>query len=176
MARLKRDAYFLNIAQAVSKRSKDQSTKLVVVIVDTDDLIRSTGYNCFPRGLDDEEHPERQERPEKYKWFSHAERNAITNAARVGVSTLGCTMYIESIPCVDCANAIIQAGIDTIIIEEVGAVDKWVSRKEWVDSIYTGLLMLTESGVAVYEKDQGKEVNKDLIGRIEEIRKTDESC
>ena len=54
---------------------------------------------------------ERQERPEKYYWFEHAERNSIYNAARIGVSTKGSKMYMTcGVPCADCARAIINAG------------------------------------------------------------------
>ena len=38
---------------------------------------------------------DRQKKPEKYFWFEHAERNAIYNAARIGVSTKGCTIYLK---------------------------------------------------------------------------------
>lgn len=43
------------------------------------------GYNSFPRGINDNV-PDRQVRPFKYKWFAHAEENAINNAALIGVS------------------------------------------------------------------------------------------
>jgi dCMP deaminase len=68
--------YFLNIAEAVKEKSKDQRTKIGAVIVGKDNEIVSTGYNSFPRGIDDDVE-ERQQRPEKYFWFEHAERNAI---------------------------------------------------------------------------------------------------
>jgi dCMP deaminase len=51
---------------------------------------------------------------EKFFWFEHAERNAIYNAARVGIAVAGCTIYINRFPCSDCARAIIQSGIETI--------------------------------------------------------------
>jgi len=110
------DQYFLDIANVVKTKSKDIHTQIGVVIVNEDHTIISTGYNSFPRGINDNV-PERQERPEKYFWFEHAERNAIYNAARTGVSTLGCTMYMtcgES--CTDCARAIINAGITTVVL------------------------------------------------------------
>ena len=75
--------YFLGLAEQVKLKSKDQSTQIGAVIVGEDNEVLSTGYNSFPRGMDDSKQ-ERQERPEKYFWFEHAERNAIYNAARVG--------------------------------------------------------------------------------------------
>ena len=65
--------YFINIAHQVKLKSKDQKTQIGVVIVGKDNEIVSTGYNSFPRGLNDEVQL-RQERPEKYYWFEHAER------------------------------------------------------------------------------------------------------
>jgi dCMP deaminase len=75
----------------------------------------SWGYNGFPRGADDDK-AERHERPLKYTWTEHAERNAIYNAARVGARLLGSSMYVTMAPCVDCARAIIQAGIKKLYL------------------------------------------------------------
>ena len=78
--------YFRNLAHQVKLKSKDESTQIGAIIVGKDKEIVSTGYNSFPRGLTDDI-KSRQERPEKYYWFEHAERNAIYNAAIIGVST-----------------------------------------------------------------------------------------
>ena len=74
--------YFLNIAEAVKLKSKDQRTQIGAVIVGQDKEIVSTGFNSFPRGINDFVE-ERQQRPEKYFWMEHAERNALYNAARI---------------------------------------------------------------------------------------------
>ena len=71
--------YFYNIANEVKNKSKDKRTQIGAVIVGKNKEIVSTGYNSFPRGINDWDE-ERQERPEKYYWFEHAERNAIYNA------------------------------------------------------------------------------------------------
>lgn len=108
--------YFKNLTNQVKLKSKDINTQIGVVIVGEDNEIISTGYNSFARGMNDDI-PERQERPEKYYWMEHAERNSIYNAARIGVSTKGCEMYLScDIPCTDCARAIIQSGIKKIYI------------------------------------------------------------
>jgi dCMP deaminase len=109
------DQYYLDICKAVAARSKDQHTQLGCVIVGPAHEIRSTGYNSFPRGIRDDV-PERLERPTKYLWIEHAERNAICNAARAGTATAGCTLYVELMPCMDCARAIVQAGITHVVI------------------------------------------------------------
>jgi len=111
------DEYFINIAEQVKLKSKDNNTKIGVVLVGKNNEIVSTGYNSFPRGINDDV-LERQEKPEKYFWFEHAERNCIYNAARIGVSTLGTTMYMTcGISCADCARAIISAGRENCTTE-----------------------------------------------------------
>ena len=137
--------YFYNIAEEVKKKSKDKNTQIGAVIVGKDKEIVSTGYNSFPRGIDDER-ADRQEKPEKYFWFEHAERNAIYNAARIGVSTKGCTMYLTcGIPCADCARGIINAGISKIyVMEGAGA-----QSQKWLDSGERSRKMFKEAGVQI---------------------------
>ena len=113
---MKWDDYFMTMVYLVAMRSKDESTHVGAVIVGPNKEIRSTGYNSFPMGINDDV-PERQERPEKYFWFSHAERNAVYLAARVGIPVEGCTMYTNGIPCTDCAFAVIQAGITEVVVD-----------------------------------------------------------
>jgi dCMP deaminase len=109
-------AYYLAVCRSVALRSKDPSTQIGCVIVGPAHEIRSTGYNSFPRGIKDTA-PARLERPEKYLWIEHAERNAIYNAARAGTALQGCTIYVEVTPCMDCARAIVQAGIAQVIVD-----------------------------------------------------------
>jgi dCMP deaminase len=138
--------YFRNIAHQVKLKSKDEKTQIGAVIVGEDNEIVSTGYNSFPRGIIDDI-SERQERPEKYFWFEHAERNAIYNAARIGVSTKGTTMYLTcGIPCADCCRGIINAGITTIVCE-VG--DAGAKGPKWEESGKRSLQMFNEAGVKI---------------------------
>jgi dCMP deaminase len=109
------DEYYLDICKVVAARSKDPHTQIGCVIAGPAHEIRSTGYNSLPRGIRDDV-PERLERPTKYLWMEHAERNAIYNAARCGTPLEGCTLYVEIMPCMDCARAIVQAGIREVII------------------------------------------------------------
>jgi dCMP deaminase len=107
--------YYLAICRAVAARSKDPHTQLGCVIAGPAHEIRSTGYNSLPRGIRDDV-PERLERPTKYLWMEHAERNAIYNAARCGTPLEGCTLYVEIMPCMDCGRALVQAGIREVVI------------------------------------------------------------
>ena len=109
------DEYYLNICNVVAARSKDPNTQVGCVIAGPAHEIRSTGYNSLPRGIRDDV-PERLMRPTKYLWMEHAERNAIFNAARCGTPLEGCTIYIVLMPCMDCARAIVQAGIREVVI------------------------------------------------------------
>jgi len=109
------DEYYLDICKAVAARSKDPNTQVGCVIAGPAHEIRSTGYNYLPRGIRDDT-PERLERPTKYLWMEHAERNAIYNAARCGTPLEGCTLYVEIMPCMDCARALVQAGIREVVI------------------------------------------------------------
>ena len=110
------DNYFLEICRVVAARSKDPATKIGCVIVGPAHEIRSTGYNSLPRSIRDDV-PERLERPTKYLWMEHAERNAIYNAARCGTPLEGCTLFAGLMPCMDCARAIVQAGIREVVLD-----------------------------------------------------------
>lgn len=139
--------YFINIANSVKQKSKDEKTKIGAIIIGKEKEIVSTGYNSFPRGIRDNEE-ERQQRPEKYYWFSHAETNAIINAARIGVSTKGTTMVMTcGVPCADCARNIINAGISEIY---VNGEDPLVTRKKWDESTNRSMRMFQEANVDVH--------------------------
>jgi dCMP deaminase len=104
------DSRWMDMARLVASWSKDRSRKCGAVIVDSRNVLVSLGWNGFPRGVDDTVDA-RHERPAKYHWTEHAERNAIYNAAANGHPTKGCTIYLPWYPCADCARAIIQSGI-----------------------------------------------------------------
>lgn len=106
--------YFLQLAELIASRSKDPNTKVGCVITGPDKEIRATGYNGLPRRVGDR--PERMERPAKYLWTSHAEENAVAQAAFVGVPLKGCTAFVTHHPCSRCARMLIQAGITCVQI------------------------------------------------------------
>lgn len=138
--------YFLNIAEQVKLKSKDRHTQIGAVIVGLDNEVLSTGYNSFPRGLDDSRE-ERQERPEKYFYFEHAERNAIYNAARVGTRLKDSIIYLTSgLPCTDCARGIINSGIKKVYCKEVCTTH---NKEKWEEEQSKSLIMLKECGVEV---------------------------
>jgi dCMP deaminase len=138
--------YFLNIAEQVKLKSKDQSTQIGAVIVGVDNEVLSTGYNSFPRGLADDVES-RQERPEKYFWFEHAERNAIYNAARVGTPLKGSSIYLTSgLPCMDCARGIVNSGIKKVYCKRICTT---TNKEKWEESQKRSRELLIECGIEV---------------------------
>ena len=85
------------IAEEFASWSKDRSTQVGCVIVGDSNQILSGGYNGFPRGVVDDI-DSRHERPAKYLWTEHAERNAIYNAARHGIRLESASLYNTLVP------------------------------------------------------------------------------
>jgi len=107
------DLRFIDLARHIAGWSKDPSTQVGCVVVGPDREIRSTGFNGFPRGIDDS--IERlSDREKKYPLICHAEENAIMHAARIGVSLKDCSAYVTWPPCTRCARSLIQAGVRRI--------------------------------------------------------------
>lgn len=102
--------FFLGMAEYVSKKSKDPSTKVGCVITDSRHRAVSVGYNGFPKGIEDNDRL--NDRELKYKMIIHAEQNAMLFAER---SLEGCYLYVWPFqPCSNCASLIIQAGIKKV--------------------------------------------------------------
>ena len=112
------DEYFMGVAQLSGMRSKDPSTQVGACIVSSDNKILSMGYNGFPNGCSDEEFPWEKDGDEldtKYPFVTHSELNAILNYR--GGSLDGTKLYVTLFPCNECAKAIIQAGIKTVVYD-----------------------------------------------------------
>jgi len=139
------EEYFLSLAEAVAQKSKDPSRKVGCVITSSDHSVRSTGFNGFPRGIDETDR-ERWYRPQKYQYVVHAEENAIINAAREGISLYGCTATIQSPPCTKCAKALIQAGIVKIIVP---CVHSFKGDERWEEDMHFAQGLLKEAHVEV---------------------------
>ncbi len=137
------DEYLYSIAEVVAKKSKDQNTKVGCVVVGPNNEIRTTGYNNFPRKINDNV-PARHERPEKLNWIIHAECNAIVNAARVGTPLDGCRLYTTLFPCCTCSMSIIQAGI-----VEITSPRPNLDNERWGDLFKRSLVMFNEAGIKI---------------------------
>lgn len=153
------DEKHLSLSREVASWSKDRSTKVGAVIVGPDNEIVSVGYNGFPRGVDDDIE-ERHQRPDKYKWTEHAERNAIYNFARRFLK--GCKIFLPWVPCSDCARGIIQCGISEVVTDNIDIPDRW--KEDFKISIK----MLEEAGVGI------RLVNSEKKLTLEDIFKENE--
>ena len=134
----------MDLAESIAEWSKDRSTKVGCVIIDDKRTILATGYNGFPRGINDDVE-DRHDRPDKYQWTEHAERNALYSAARNGIALEGSTMYVPWLPCADCMRGIIQCGINTLIVKRLSYDDP--KNKRWAESHSFSLQLVEESEV-----------------------------
>ena len=120
------DEYFMEVAKLTATRSTCLRRQVGAVIV-KDRHIIATGYNGAPRGLslcDERGGCLRQElgvpsgqRHELCRAL-HAEQNAIIQAATLGQSIEGGTIYITHQPCAICSKMIINSGINRIVVNE----------------------------------------------------------
>ena len=140
------DKRFVELAETVGLWSKDRDSKVGCVVAGPANEIRTTGFNGFPRGVRDGIGL-RHERPAKYLYTEHAERNAIYNAARVGIPLKDCTLYWNFEPrscCCDCARAIIQSGIKKVVGPDVQFPSK---GKDWEEHFMITEQMFKEAGI-----------------------------
>lgn len=111
------DEYFMGVAKLAALRSKDPNTQVGACIVDSNNVILSTGYNGFPIGCSDDDFPwirsAAREEDTKYPYVVHAELNAILNAG--GKDLRGSRIYVALFPCNECAKSIIQSGISEVV-------------------------------------------------------------
>ena len=133
---------FLKLSKEISTWSKDPSTQVGAFIISEDRNIISTGYNGFPRNIEDTE--ERlNNRETKYKFILHAEMNCILNALYNGRSVKDCILFVHGLPpCSECTKSIIQAGIKKVITDSK-------ATDNWKESLKLSLEMLKEANVEI---------------------------
>jgi dCMP deaminase len=143
---------YLDMCLSIAGMSPDPATKVGAVIVDTLGDVVSTGFNSFPRRVQhtvDRLH----DREEKLPLMIHAEVKAIISAARRGVSTNGCRLYLAATddtgmiwggpPCVSCSIQIIQAGIFQIVSPPIKP-----TPSKWHEDLKRAETLLAEAGVS----------------------------
>ena len=137
------DEYFMGVAILAAQRSKDPNTQVGACIVSNDNKILSIGYNGMPLNCSDDDFTWERDTADDNKYFYtvHSELNAILNYR--GGSLEGSKIYVTLFPCNECAKAIIQAGIKTIIYED----DKYANSP----SVRASKRMLNAAGVRYYE-------------------------
>lgn len=161
------DQTWIKMAHEFSKKSKDPSTQVGCVIVGEGNVLLSMGFNGFARNVIETEQEwddrsgkiaygksfDRWERPQKYVWVEHAERNCCYNAARHGIKLLGATAYLnwDPLPCVECTKALIQSGISSIVgpAKRSFKTRPNVSNMDYQFDVATA--MLSEAGIMIRE-------------------------
>lgn len=162
--------YFMMLAKLVSVRSTCNSRKIGAVIV-RNNRILATGYNgavhgaphcidqgpdfCLRRSIGAHD-------AEKYNYCisSHAEVNAIDQAARFGISLDEAVLYCTLEPCNWCFKQLIQAGIKAIYFEE-----PYDSRNKNFD-LYWRRIMQSHEGLKVFEQVS---VSKEALDMVIEV-------
>lgn len=144
------DSRFMEMAHVIAGwTSCYRPGRSIGCVIVKDKRIMTTGYNGAPAGL-----KTCRERGECMRdrlgiqsgtraelcYAIHAEQNAIIQAAKVGVSTEGATIYITLQPCVICAKMLVNAGITRI-----------VHRGEYPDPLSQSIL--AEAGIEIMAMD-----------------------
>lgn len=133
---------FLLLARHIASWSKDPSSSVGAVIVNSRKQIVSLGYNGFPRGIEDDP-SELNLREIKYKKIVHAEANAILNSPFLPLTNTHLFVFPFS-PCCACAGLIIQAGISSITFPN------WEVPKRWKEDFDLALEMLKKAKVELF--------------------------
>ena len=135
--------FFDKALKLIADLSEDKSRQVSAIIVDENDTIISYGSNTLPSGVNKSD--DRLQKPKKYTWIGHAERNAIYDAAKRGIKLEGTKMYCSYFPCADCARGIIQSGISELYTTEPD-----LKHEKWGESWTCALEMFKESGVQIH--------------------------
>ncbi|MFQ6677702.1 MAG: cytidine/deoxycytidylate deaminase family protein [Fidelibacterota bacterium] len=115
--RISWEKYFLNIAKEVATRSTCDRKNVGAVIV-RDKMILSTGYNGSIRGLPHCNEVGHEMVDGHCVRTTHAEANAIAQAAKNGVRVDESEIFVTASPCYHCFKLIANSGIKTIYYDE----------------------------------------------------------
>lgn len=155
------DELFMRQVYLIASKSKDPRTKIGAVLVNNGTVI-SMGYNGFARGVKDLT-SRYEDRETKYALVVHGEANAVLNAVRNGIKTMGSILYTQGLPCCECGKTVIQAGITEVVIHT-----KWptFTSPNWVKSVSITKSMFEEAGIKVREFDEFLNVDGHVDGKI----------
>ena len=150
--------YFLNVMDTVAMRANCDRGRAAAIIV-RDKRIIATGYVGAPAGLEtcDElghlikvAYDERGGQKQHCVRTTHAEMNAIAQAAKYGTPIDGATIYAKMTPCLDCAKLMINAGIKRV-----------VCRKRY-HADHDSITIFRNAGVELVVLNNEQEVYKDM--------------
>jgi len=132
--------YFIDMAVVVSSRASCPRRSVGCLIVSVDHRILGSGYNgapahlphCIDLGCDlVEGHCVRA---------NHAETNAISHAAKYGVSINGASAYITTYPCWPCFRQLISAGIKKVVFKDIYRPDERVANAARLAGVHIEML------------------------------------
>ena len=112
-SRVSWNEYFMSLALLASSRSQCKRLRVGCVLVKNKRVV-STGYNGY---IENTPH-ESVIRDSHEQATVHAEQNAISDAAKRGVSIGGATAYVTHYPCLNCAKLLASSGIEKIIYNQ----------------------------------------------------------
>jgi dCMP deaminase len=132
-----------NMPAALRASAKSPNrVRRVGAVLAAQDGVEIAACNTFPAGVRDID--ERHDGDGRFVWMEHAERHAIFEAARRGIATASAHITSTFFPCIDCARAIVEAGI-VCLDTPAPAFDDPI----WGKSFERSQIILSEGGVAV---------------------------
>ena len=157
------DEYFLKIAETVALKSKDPSSKMGCVIVDTKKRVVAVGYNGMIQGAD-ESKMTLKDRPMKYHFVIHSEMNALLYANR---DLTGCTVYNITATCDNCLKHCLQAGIKRFVYRELRVHSHSTDPSKSMTNVETGeaiiRLLASMPEVETLNITNGKTYTEDIL-------------
>ena len=158
------DEYFMKIAETVALKSKDPSSKMGCVIVDSKKRVVSLGYNGMLQGAD-ESKMTLSERPMKYYFAIHSEMNAVLFAHQ---DLSGCTIYNRVATCENCLKYCLQAGIKRFVYKELRVHSHSTDPKKSMTNVETDeaviRLLSSMPDVQTLNITNGKTYIEDILG------------
>lgn len=157
------DEYFMKIADVVALKSKDSSSQMGCVIVNSHKRVVALGYNGLIQGAD-ETKMTLSERPMKYHFVIHSEMNALLFARE---DLVGCTLYNKVATCDNCLKHCLQAGIKRFVYEELRVHSHSTDPKHSMTNIETDeaiiRLLTSMPEVETLNLSNGKTYTEDIL-------------
>lgn len=153
----------MDAAIEAARSSPNRVRHVGAVLVSADGRQRLSTCNTFPQGVHDTEL--RHQGNGRLVWMEHAERNAIFAAARAGMATEGATLVATFFPCLDCARAIVQAGI-----RHLHTLPPALDDPVWGASFIPARTILEEGGVELHFSSRDPQsVHTDTMARLPSV-------
>ena len=157
------DEYFMKIAETAALKSKDPSSQMGCVIVDSNKRVVSVGFNGMIQGAD-ESKMTLSERPMKYYFAIHSEMNALIFARQ---DLKGCTIYNRVATCENCLKHCLQAGIKRFVYRELRVPSYYSDPKKSMTSFVTDeavvRLLASMPDVETLNMSNGKTYIQDIL-------------